>query len=170
MANLIAPLVTMLGRVLWPFILAGNLTVAIKINTNSPLSGDVWYIDQDVSVNWKYESLTMDSGGDRKITQIDIDLVKGSPDNVVDNISFGVPVSITHSDWSVKPNMETGDDYMIRFTSIEEPKFRFVGPKFSILNNGTRKASKNRSAIPPEPALIIPLYIYLLMVALAILL
>lgn len=119
----------------------------LEIKLISPISGNVWHTGQTVNVQW--DSLGMAGSG---IQQIDLDLVHGDPDNVVENISFGVPVEGHTAEWIVPKRLAAGSDYMVRVTSADDGGFRVVGPKFSVVRNGTKGAgAKNPAAGRPKP-------------------
>lgn len=146
------------GLGLFLLLLAGlSLARAIDLKLITPTAGSAWEVGQDVVVTWEFASMT-EKAGDMNITQVDIDLVKGTPDNLKDNISFGVPTSISSADWHVSGKLESGDDYMIRITSAENPKFRFLGPKFVIYGG---KQTKGQNSAPASTDQDSPFFAYL---------
>jgi hypothetical protein len=134
-----------------------TLGSCVDLNLIAPVAGNTWATGQKVTVLWDVGSLKTSDG--HSLTQIDIDLVQDSPDNVVSNISFGVPIELKSADWVVSKKLPAGE-YMVRITSVEDPKFRLVGPKFLITRNGT-KAASNPATIKAEPMVAgLPFYIY----------
>ncbi len=118
-----------------------GLAETMELKLISPVDGNKWYTGQTVTVTWEAKDMG-------KLTQIDLDLVQGTPDNLLDNISFGVPVDLHSAEWVVDKGLADGDDYMVRITSAEDPKLRILGPKFAIVKNITRGASANHA--PPR--------------------
>lgn len=125
------------------------LASCVEIKIIAPIAENTWHIKQVVNVTWEIESLKAHSG--HNITQIDLDLMRDNCDNLVANISFGVPVGISTAEWIVDKHLESGNDYFVRITSVEDPKFVLWGPRFTISRNHTKGASMNAdnpSAIP----------------------
>lgn len=138
-----------------------GLARAIDLKLIAPSTGNAWEAGQDVVVTWHFDSTASEAAGGN-ITQIDIDLVKGTPDNLKENISFGVPVSVTSADWQVDSKLEPGDDYMIRITSAEDPRFRLLSPKFVIYGGKQRGQNSAPGNADQESSLFA--YIYFLLI------
>lgn len=118
---------------------------AIELKLIAPIEGNKWFTGQTVTVSWEAKNMG-------NLTQIDLDLVQGTPDNLLNNISFGVPVDLHSSEWIVDKGLADGDDYMVRITSAQDPKFRILGPRFSIARNKTKGASANHAPKPQKVA------------------
>lgn len=130
----------------------------LEVKLISPIAGNYWHTGQTVTVQWDTRQVNTSL-----IHQIDLDLVQGNPDNVVENISFGVPVDGHYAEWVVPKRLPAGSDYMVRVTSAEDAGFRMVGPKFSVGRNGTKgNGSKNPAAGRPKPVeTYVPIVLYL---------
>jgi hypothetical protein len=121
------------------------LAQSVEVKLVAPTEGNTWHTGQTVNVSWEMVSLKSSKGED--ITQIDLDLFEDSGTNLVANISFGVPVGLKSAEWVVGDQLETGNDYFVRVTSVEDPKFVMMGPRFTIVKNSTKAARKN----PAQP-------------------
>ena len=103
-----------------------------EIKILRPLAGDVWKMGKYVWVYWDIKSIG--NGPDR----IDLDLYHGPGDGVLmENISFGVPIGESASEWVVKKGLQQGSDYFIVISSPKRRGFRIVSERFSIGKNGT---------------------------------
>jgi hypothetical protein len=104
-----------------------------EIKILSPKDGDIWRIGKQVWVHWDVKSLG--DGTDR----IDLDLYRGPGGGaLLENISFGVPIKESASEWLVKKKLQPGSDYFIVISSPEKQGFRVVSQQFSIGKHGTR--------------------------------
>lgn len=156
------------GLKLFAFLLAClSLARAIDLKLITPTAGSAWEVGQDVVVTWEFASMTGRTTNGMNITQIDIDLVKGTPDHLKDNISFGVPTSISSADWHVNGKLEPGDDYMIRITSADNPKFLFLGPKF-VIYGGTPTKGQNSAPANTDQDSPFFAYLYFLLIPMAL--
>ena len=103
-----------------------------EIKILSPRGGDIWKMGKYVWVYWDIKSVG--NGPDR----IDLDLYHGPGDGILmENISFGVPIGESASEWIAKKSLQQGSDYFIVVTSPQKRGFRVVSERFSIGKNGT---------------------------------
>ena len=140
---------------------------AVELKLTAPVAGNTWATGQKVTVHWEVGDLKTSDG--HALTQLDLDLVRDGPDDVVDNISFGVPVELKSADWVVNKKLPEGE-YMVRITSVEDPKFRYVGPKFLVTRKGTKAASNPAAAVAEPMVVSLAFYTYLVLMGLFVLL
>lgn len=104
-----------------------------QVKFDTPNEKTSWSTRSDVMVVWSVADL-----GSSSPKKIDIDLMLGPDDGVlIDNISFGVPIALGGSEWIVDKYLSSRDDYFVRITSPEDPKFKFISPRFKIERNMT---------------------------------
>ena len=112
-----------------------------EIKILSPRGGDIWKLGNRVWVHWDVKS--MGNGPDR----IDLDLYRGPGGGaLLENISFGVPIKESASEWFVKKELQPGSDYFIVISSPEKQGFRVVSQQFSIGKYGTRGLGNNAAS------------------------
>ena len=91
--------------------------------------GTVWKTKQVVHVEWDWE-------GDlpEDLTRIDIDLMMGPGEGqLMENISFGVPVQERSARWIVAGRLHTSGDYFIKITAPElKSKWAVKSDRFAI--------------------------------------
>ena len=113
-----------------------------EIKILSPNMGDVWKIGNRVWVYWEVKSVG--DGPER----IDLDLYRGPGDGaLLENISFGVPIKESASEWQVKKELQPGSDYFIVISSAEKGGFRVVSKQFSIGKHGTKGQGNYASSL-----------------------
>jgi hypothetical protein len=56
----------------------------------------------------------------------------------LENISFGVPIGESASEWTVKKELQPGDDYFIVISSSEKGGFRMTSERFSVGKGGAK--------------------------------
>jgi len=120
-------------------IFMSSIAYGAILKFDTPNDKTHWTTQSDVMVVWSVANLSSSSP-----KKIDIDLMLGPDDGVlIDNISFGVPVTLGGSEWIVDKHLSTRDDYFVRITSPEDPDFKITSPRFRIERNMTAALGNN---------------------------
>lgn len=119
------------------------VAAALKMKIEEPNKKTQWLTDTDVELYWSIEG-----ANDKGLKTVDLDLFqgKGKDPELIANIGFGMTYNHGDSFWYVGSDLEDGENYFVRISSPEDPKFVKDSEYFKIKRNGSPIKKQKKQA------------------------
>lgn len=123
-------------------LLSAAMACALKFTLKGPNEKTTWRHRQRVWVTWEYEK-----GENDRVSKVDFDLFVGQGEGeLIENISFGVPLTERAAEWVVAKELPAGREYFVKVSSTQDKGFKVVSPRFGVNRKGGARGQASGTA------------------------